>query len=610
MEIILVSSKISDLTTTIDFVTNGYIPIVQGTSNYKVATSFLDTRYKTYTNVKSFGATGDGVTDDRPFIQTAINALNASGGGTLYFPTGTYLIGSYTLAPFTNLQILSNITICGDGYTSVLKAANGLRTSSNGIGILYNNQGGAISNVYIHDICIDFNGLNNLVIGGVSAVNRCGSSNATNWLIENCFFKNSAGAHFIYLDNNTGAGNGTNNVVCTCTFNECGTAISGNAVTDHSSVYMGTPKSRISSNSFTNIAVDKVAAPWEIHASDTIINQNVAINYADGGHISAQVNDNLNSICTNNISDNCRRGISFFTGGAFMMKGISLLGNHIALQDQDAALYPAGYAIDITAQDITSSVIPSGLLIEGNTIWQKSVNNIGVATRGINITAFNDVVIQGNNLHDIVGEAIVIENDTSGQMYGFTIVGNTIKSCGITSVGANKRLIACNAGGTLGTSVTKIRINDNTMDCVANGGTAATYGVQFNGGLFQIAHIKNNTILNFGTSPITKGSNDGSVVFLIEGDGAINPFNVIPATFGSRWVNTSTNITYKALRVSDNGFATIWLAETYGDAAPVAGAWSRGDIVYIQAPSSGNFIGFVCVSGGTPGTWKTFGAIS
>ena len=43
-------------------------------------------------NVKSFGATGDGTTDDTAEIQAAIDACEAAAGGWVYFPAGTYRI--------------------------------------------------------------------------------------------------------------------------------------------------------------------------------------------------------------------------------------------------------------------------------------------------------------------------------------------------------------------------------------------------------------------------------------------------------------------------------------------------------------------------------------
>ena len=43
-------------------------------------------------NVKDYGATGDGVTDDTRFIQDAINAAHTNFGGVVFFPIGKYII--------------------------------------------------------------------------------------------------------------------------------------------------------------------------------------------------------------------------------------------------------------------------------------------------------------------------------------------------------------------------------------------------------------------------------------------------------------------------------------------------------------------------------------
>lgn len=47
-----------------------------------------------------------------------------------------------------------------------------------------------------------------------------------------------------------------------------------------------------------------------------------------------------------------------------------------------------------------------------------------------------------------------------------------------------------------------------------------------------------------------------------------------------------------------------------GSAPPVSGTYAQGAILLDETPSAGGFIGWVCTTGGTPGTWKTFGAIS
>src|SRR3989344_4600844 len=43
-------------------------------------------------NVKAYGATGDGATNDTAAIQAAIDAASAAPGGVVYFPAGTYAI--------------------------------------------------------------------------------------------------------------------------------------------------------------------------------------------------------------------------------------------------------------------------------------------------------------------------------------------------------------------------------------------------------------------------------------------------------------------------------------------------------------------------------------
>lgn len=45
-------------------------------------------------NVKDFGAVGDGVTDDQPAIQNAVNWTSGANRGTIYFPPGTYNVKS------------------------------------------------------------------------------------------------------------------------------------------------------------------------------------------------------------------------------------------------------------------------------------------------------------------------------------------------------------------------------------------------------------------------------------------------------------------------------------------------------------------------------------
>lgn len=70
-----------------------------------------------YFNVKSstYGAVGDGLTDDSAAIAAALNACVLAGGGVVFFPAGTYRItGSITGAT-------AGVTLLGTGHESVIK---------------------------------------------------------------------------------------------------------------------------------------------------------------------------------------------------------------------------------------------------------------------------------------------------------------------------------------------------------------------------------------------------------------------------------------------------------------------------------------------------------
>jgi hypothetical protein len=82
-------------------------------------------------DVRAFGATGNGVTDDTAAIQAALDACNAAGGGVVFLPAGTYLVSARvepaaTVTAFC-LRTYSNVTMKGAGTaaTTIKQAAYG-----------------------------------------------------------------------------------------------------------------------------------------------------------------------------------------------------------------------------------------------------------------------------------------------------------------------------------------------------------------------------------------------------------------------------------------------------------------------------------------------------
>jgi polygalacturonase len=62
-------------------------------------------------NVKDFGAKGDGQTIDTQAIDAAITTASKAGGGTVFFPAGTYLSFTIHLNSFITLNLDNGATL-------------------------------------------------------------------------------------------------------------------------------------------------------------------------------------------------------------------------------------------------------------------------------------------------------------------------------------------------------------------------------------------------------------------------------------------------------------------------------------------------------------------
>ena len=69
-------------------------------------------------NVRTFGARGDGASDDTLMIRAAIDAASARGGASVLFPPGVYKVSS-------PIQVPSNICMYGAGRGSTIHDMKG-----------------------------------------------------------------------------------------------------------------------------------------------------------------------------------------------------------------------------------------------------------------------------------------------------------------------------------------------------------------------------------------------------------------------------------------------------------------------------------------------------
>ena len=160
-----------------------YIPMVDTDGNdYNILVNSKKTNdLLPFISVKSYGAKGDGVTDDTNAIKSALNDLVPAVGGTIYFPTGTYIISETIL-------IGGNVTIYGDGVSnSLIKLAD-----NSNCNIISNDENTIMYYIKIHDIGLDGNAQNNTSGSGI-LLHNANDSQIYNVRIAN--FKDD-GIHF------------------------------------------------------------------------------------------------------------------------------------------------------------------------------------------------------------------------------------------------------------------------------------------------------------------------------------------------------------------------------------------------------------------------------
>lgn len=152
-----------------------------------VATTVQDKLRETV-SVVDFGATGDGTTDDTAAIQAALTAVTTAGGGSVYFPPGTYILTQ-------SVVVGSKTRVYGAGGATLIKAS---QTSWVGVGatapMFKNENWGAVAltdeDIIFEDLTTDY-GTVTIVGGGAHAfsmrfVSRVTMRNVVSYNGENC----------------------------------------------------------------------------------------------------------------------------------------------------------------------------------------------------------------------------------------------------------------------------------------------------------------------------------------------------------------------------------------------------------------------------------------
>jgi hypothetical protein len=151
------------------------------TSTGSTAARSLPNRFADTTNVKDFGAIGNGVADDTAAIQAAINSTSPF--GEVFFPEGTYKTSSTVTLPSSSG--LNGITLRGIGWGSVIKPTSAVSIAVRALGDI----------VFIKDL--QFDGISTSSAAGVQFD---GGLNNFAVSVTGCYFSKFANGVVILTD--------------------------------------------------------------------------------------------------------------------------------------------------------------------------------------------------------------------------------------------------------------------------------------------------------------------------------------------------------------------------------------------------------------------------
>lgn len=536
-----------------------------GTASYNVAIPvgyFLR-------NVKDSNAYGDGSTDDRTYIQSAITTAIASSYGGIAFPTGTYAVskGSNNCSIDLNGVSTNGFVVQGTGWGSKVKMIGSGASSTWHMFRLRNSVGAIV----FDSLDFDGNKLNLTNLDEQTHILRV-ESGIRDVIFRNCRFRNSHGDG-LNLIATTGSVTVERLIVDGCTFDTC--YRSGIVV------QRGVRKVIIVNSHFTNCVNDQLidfeptgnTEPQDITIANCILNHTnlssaVALSGISGTERSTRVtmsnciltNGNINAQDTEELTLDNVRVIQTSSqtankppvelGGG--MKNVTIMGGY--------------YENNSTATE--GCIVASG---SSNTNDRKAstVKVLGVtclstvATAGIRLQSGNRIEALGNT---------VMTTSASGST-GIHIRAESTDCYDVLVNDNNISAQTPGGGGTWTTAGIQIQASPQNMyqvTSVGNNISYATVGTTFQGSGFQrIPYCANNHDTTTVTSPVTfstsnqpicTGGNQGSVAHYM-GTGApshsAGKFSIYYRTNGTagsggtagtaRYMNTNGATTWAAL---------------------------------------------------------------
>ncbi|MCQ6274681.1 right-handed parallel beta-helix repeat-containing protein [Bacillus sp. V3B] len=588
-------------------------------------------------NVKSKGVKGDGITDDTEAIQSVLDLAKSLESATIYLPKSTYIVSTLSLSSANNIRIVSNgATIkqnnsSEDGLISISSCNNieisGLKLEGTNTAIKtktgYEYHGIRINNCNF--ITIQDCEIYNMSSGGILATDSSYVKVMNNYLHGNLDMFDIAYGYAV--PNVSLEGFWADKNICHSA-NRYGIYVQGYGKNINITDNHIKDKHEYGILIYRMDSVKIGGNVWEnVIITDNIIenisdNPDTSLTYRSGMGIYLQTATKV--VCNNNVLRNVLQNRKetpinrTLAPGAISIGGsreVTCVGNLIDGSGVDG--------IDIVNVEFESK----GTTVADNTI-------IGIKQVGIYLNGGNNVGITGNVINGDNGKTgiiassvtainstqIVISNNniTKGFNTGITIV----KGSGtvINDVIVTNNLITDVLYQFINASDTNdLIIANNLLKALTKSPNTTSYGIVSS--VCTNVNINGNVLVGTDTYKIGRGI---GVTNSTNGLITNNIINKCADTFYALYTDGNTDVFIYSNKTdrqqlpmfgehligNDTGSDTA-IKVMYQTTIPneSVGYCAVGSICHNLSPVAGGSAGWICVSSGTPGTWKTFGTI-
>jgi len=565
-------------------------------------------------NVVDYGADPTGVADSTAAIQAAIDADI----GNVFLPPGIYR----TTAPITITGSAPSIYGVGKRYNTGVKSQILIDHAGTGFQIITQAQiGTVVSGIsFVRSSGYVGQGINVLLDGAT------GTSIVSQINIEKCYIAGGATGlrlrgvisstfNSIVVQGQATAGidfYGTGITSPGCNLNDF-TDINVYNITSGTGIkFEGTDCGR--SNSFNNVSVENCGTPIEISSGN--ITQNL------------QFNNLWIELCTNPM--NLRGGSHiYFNNLRYAQTGVSLV---------NSSTYGATdvYVNGMYGASATTSIGTAGISVND---YVRTTNAPSYSASNLTESSYQGTQLaQSISATQVSGESVVGAVEQSGiilnnALVNWNIGGSTawVKPSGVTAatdpLGTNTAW-SINASQTIYGSIQAGSVDDGSVgkpiELVVWVKGTGTVRLQNRGDGFAVNHEYDvdskdwvRLTMRYLVSDTTNRTTQMFMIFTLPSANSMSVWR--PGIY-----NGFSTIDSRPYAIS-GGFEGGWIDSAYtfgkrdasaiivyGTAAPtsVSYAWAVGDRVINTTPTSGGYIGWVCTTAGSPGTWKGYGAIA